>query len=81
MTTQELARAMFIECVESEQSVRRVPDDDQAAALRAELRALARRDGVRIRTARMDDTVVGVRLDAQVWHDDAATMKRKLTLR
>lgn len=70
---------MLAECVTSEQSVRRVTATDEASAVRAELRALARADGVRIRTARLDDTVVVVRVDARIWHDDAATMRRKLT--
>ena len=39
------------------------------------------RQGVRIRTARMGDTVVVARLDARLWKDDAATMRRKLTPR
>jgi hypothetical protein len=34
---------------------------------------------MRIRTAQMDDVVVVARLDASVWHDDAATMRSKLT--
>jgi hypothetical protein len=34
---------------------------------------------VRIRTARMDSTVVIARLDAAIWQDGAATMRRKLT--
>jgi hypothetical protein len=47
--------------------------------VRADLRSLARDAGVRIRTARMESTVVIARLDAAIWQDDAATMRRKLT--
>ena len=45
---------------------------------RAVLRRRAREAGLRIRTARLDDTVVVVRTDARLWSEDAATMRRKL---
>jgi hypothetical protein len=76
-----LAAQMLAECAREGQSARVVPRDADAAELRAEIRRRARADGVRIRTARMDDTVVAVRMDAAIWRDDAATMRRKLTAR
>jgi hypothetical protein len=75
----DLAREMFDECLREELSARVASDDEQAAAVRAQLRRLGREQQVRIRTARMVDTVLLVRLDAQIWNDDAATMRRKLT--
>jgi hypothetical protein len=69
---------MLAECESAGQAARRVPT---AAAddLRVELRAKARQQQMRIRTAQMDDVVVVARLDASVWQDDAATMRSKLT--
>ncbi|QIG43349.1 hypothetical protein G5V58_11750 [Nocardioides anomalus] len=75
-----LAVALWEQARDHEQAVRRVPDDDVARDVRARVRALAAGSGVRIRTARIDDTVVVVRLDAAVWDDDTATMRRKLGL-
>jgi hypothetical protein len=69
-----MAAEMFAEG----QAARRVPSDDDAATVRADLRSLAKDAGVRIRTARMESTVVIARLDAAIWQDDAATMRRKL---
>lgn len=63
-----------------EQCARWVPDDRVAREVRQQVRRLARDDGVRIRTARLGDRVVVVRLDARVWQQDAATMRRKLTV-
>jgi hypothetical protein len=54
-------------------------DDLEAEGLRAALRRLGRARDVRLRTARMDETVVVARLDAQLWQDDRATMRAKLT--
>jgi hypothetical protein len=76
--TAAMAREMLAECRDREQSARTVPDDGEAALVRAEVRRLAAGAGVRIRTARLDTTVVVVRLDAAVWHEDAATMRREL---
>ena len=78
MNAHELAAEMFAECVESEQSARFVPAEEQAA-VREELRALARADHLQIRTAGMEDRVIAVRLDAQLWHESTATMREKLT--
>lgn len=73
-----LARTMLDAAEAEEQCVRTVPDDADAVALRDRLRVLARDRRLRIRTARMGDTVAVVRADAAVWHEDAATMRRKL---
>ncbi len=70
---------MLRAAVRDEQCVRRIESEDDATRVRLELRRLARRDGVHMRTARIGDTVVVVRLDAAVWHEDAATMRRKLS--
>lgn len=61
-----------------EQCTRLVPDESIASEVRERVRRLALQEGVKIRTARLGDTVVVVRLDAQVWNDDTATMRRKL---
>lgn len=81
MSSARLAREMFDECLAEEQSARTVHDSDLAERVRAEIRRLARANGVRIRTARMDHAVVVVRLDARVWTEGAATMRQKLTPR
>jgi hypothetical protein len=77
--TAALAAQLLAECREREQSARTVTDDGDAAAVREEVRRLAAAAGLRIRTARMGSAVVVVRLDAAVWHEDTATMRRKLS--
>jgi riboflavin biosynthesis pyrimidine reductase len=74
-----MSDSMFAECMETGQAARVVPDDESAESIRQLLRATAKDAGVGIRTARTDDTVVVVRVDADVWDDDAATMREKLT--
>lgn len=74
-----LAAELLAACIEDGQAARRVPIDAEAEQVRAELRRLARQDGLRVRTARMGDTVVVARTDAALWDDDAATMRRKLS--
>ena len=81
MDPESVAAEMLDECARAGQAARRVADDADAAAIRSELRRLARAVRVRIRTARMDGTVVAARTDAQLWNDDAATMRAKLTPR
>ena len=68
---------MLAECESAGQSARRVPAG-AADELRAELRARARQQQMRIRTAQMDDVVVVARTDASLWNDDTATMRAKL---
>ncbi|WP_375399377.1 hypothetical protein [uncultured Amnibacterium sp.] len=79
MTPERLAAAMLAETIEQQQSVRRVRSDEDASVVRKTARQLAREQGVRIRTARLVDTVVVVRADAAIWTDDTATMRMKLT--
>lgn len=74
-----LADLMFAETVRDGQSARRVPDDADAERLRALVRDFGTEQAVRLRTARLDDSVLVARLDAQVWRDDRATMRAKLT--
>lgn len=78
MSPEELAAVLLDEAVEQEQATRRIRSNDDAAAVRAIVRRLARQRGVRIRTARIDETVAVVRTDAAIWTDDAATMRAKL---
>lgn len=77
---ERLSIQLWSTAVVEEQCARRVPDDAVAAEVRRRVRRLAREDGVAVRTARLGDTVVVVRLDAQVWEQDAATMRRKLAV-
>lgn len=79
MGAQDLAAEMMAEAVADGQSARKVVTDADAAALRQALRVSARAGQIRIRTARMDTAVVLVRLDADLWNQDAATMRAKLT--
>lgn len=76
---EQLAATMWATARAEEQCARLVRDDRLASEVRSRVRQLAREDGIRIRTARMGDSVVIVRLDAQVWNQDAATMRQKLT--
>lgn len=76
---ERLAREVWSEARDHEQSARTVPDDGLAAEVRRLVRRLARADGIAVRTARIGDAVVAVRLDARVWREDVATMRSKLT--
>jgi hypothetical protein len=78
--SEPLATQMWSTARVNEQCVQAVPDDSVASEVRQLVRRLAREDGIRIRTARMGDSVVVVRLDAQIWKQDATTMRRKLTI-
>ncbi|WP_375386824.1 hypothetical protein [uncultured Amnibacterium sp.] len=75
---EQLAQRMWATARSEEQCVRVVPDDALASEVRAGVRRLARADRVPVRTARLDATVVVVRLDAAVWRESTATMRRKL---
>ena len=79
MSSVDLAAEMLEQCISTGQSARRVADDIEAQALRMALRHAARLQQLRIRTARIDDTVVVVRVDADLWSDDTTTMRVKLT--
>lgn len=79
MDAQDLAAKMMAECAGDGQSARTVVADADAAALRQALRESARAGQIRIRTARMDTAVVVVRVDADLWNQDSATMRAKLT--
>lgn len=76
---ERLATEMWSIARSNEQCARVIPDNGIAAEVRELVRRSAREDGIKVRTARMGDSVVIVRLDAQVWHEDAATMRRKLS--
>ena len=79
MDPNDLAAEMLAQCVREGQSARRVTADADAADLRRALRQSARAEQVRVRTARMPDAVVVVRTDAELWDQDAATMRAALT--
>lgn len=72
------AQALWRQALHEEQAARTIPDDREAVAVRKRVRELARAAGVGVRTARLGATVVVVRVDAAVWHESAATMRRKL---
>jgi hypothetical protein len=76
---ERLALEMWEEARREEQSARRVASDLDAETIRRGIRRHARAAGARVRTARMDGTVVAVRLDAAVWGESAAVMRRKLS--
>lgn len=75
---ERLAARIWAEARDEEQCVQPVPDDALAAEVRRRVRLLAAADRLKVRTARLGDAVVVVRLDAAVWGQDAATMRRKL---
>jgi hypothetical protein len=81
MDADRIAHEMLAECDADGQSARVIAGDAAADETRSEIRRIARASGVRIRTARMGDTVVAVRVDAAIWREDAATMRRLLTPR
>jgi hypothetical protein len=76
----EVAEGLWRRARDQQQAVVRVDDDEVAAQIRATVRRLAAAEGVRIRTARMGQGVAVVRLDADIWRQDAETMRRKLEL-
>jgi hypothetical protein len=76
LDAEHVAREMLSECVRDGQAVREVRSDGLVRQIRQ-----ARDVDLRIRTARIDDTVAVVRTDALIWHDDRATMRAKLTPR
>lgn len=73
-----LATEMWSIAKTEEQCAQVVPDDALADEVRALVRRLASNDGIRVRTARMNDALVIVRYDAKVWTQGASTMRRKL---
>lgn len=73
------AMEMWDECQIEGQSARTVHSDATAFDIRKILRTLAHGGHMRVRTARIDDTVVIAAVDAPIWDDDAETMQRKLT--
>ena len=75
----DLAAKMLAQAAVDGQSARTVPSDADAQALRRALRELSRADAIGIRTARIGTAVVVVRVDADLWKQDAATMRTKLT--
>jgi hypothetical protein len=79
MRVATFAAQMLEQCIADGQSARRVSTSGDADVLRHALRQAARDQHVRIRTAYIDDAVVVVRTDADLWNDDAATMRAKLT--
>lgn len=81
VSSEQLATEMWSTARSEQQCARVVPDDGVAREVRERVRRLALADGIKVRTARFGDTVVIVRLDAEVWNEDAATMRWKLTPR
>ncbi len=73
------AAELWLDARDHEQAARWVESDADAARIRARVRALARAEGIRVRTARYDGKVVVVRLDAALWQQSTATMREKLT--
>lgn len=72
------ARHLLATCRTEGQAAWRIPDDRHADEVRRELRAMARAEGLRIRTARMADNVAVVLVDSALWDQNAATMRRAL---
>jgi hypothetical protein len=66
----ELAQSMLARCASHGHSVAEVADRHAQEALRAELRRLARRWQLRIRTVARHDRVGVTRIDEQPWDDD-----------
>jgi hypothetical protein len=65
----------------NEQVAHRIRTDDDVARVRSAIRAIARKEGIRIRTAVMGDVLVVVRADAAIWSDTTQMMRHKLTPR
>ncbi|MFI8634073.1 hypothetical protein ACIGEP_15925 [Microbacterium sp. NPDC077663] len=76
-----LARTLLDIAIRDEQVAHRITADVDVPAVRGEIRRLARQEGVRIRTALMNDVLVVVRANAKVWTDTQEMMRHKLTPR
>ena len=79
MDAQQLAGTMLERAIVEQQAAHRIAPEDDVSAVREQVRRLARERGVRIRTGVVGDALVVVRADADVWHESAATMRRKLS--
>ena len=79
MDAERLAVTMVETAIARQQAAHRIRPEDDVPAVRERVRRLARERGVRIRTGIVDDALVVVRADADVWHEPVATMRRKLT--
>ncbi|MEH3154623.1 MAG: hypothetical protein PGN29_04515 [Gordonia paraffinivorans] len=78
MDVDAVSAALLRTAIRDQQASRRMDPGDPVAELRATVRALARAGGVRIRTGMVDDVLVVVRADADVWHESASQMREKL---
>jgi hypothetical protein len=74
-----LAQELLDEALRDEQAARRTDAQTDVAAVRAEVRRLARARGVRIRTGMVDDAIVVILADARLWKESAGVMREKLT--
>jgi hypothetical protein len=75
----DMARTLLNAAIRDEQAVYQLSPADDVSALRAEIRRLARAEGIRIRTGLLDGDVLAVIMaDAALWGEDAATMRGKL---
>ena len=79
MNASDLARQLFELALANEQAAYRIRTYDDVAEARSVIRAMARKNGIRIRTAVMGDVLVVVRAEAAIWTESTQTMKDKLT--
>jgi hypothetical protein len=75
---EQLSRRLFAGARDREQAAHRILPSDDVEAIRRDVRRLARAEGVHIRTGIVDDALVVIRADAELWTESAATMREKL---
>ncbi|MFJ4159796.1 hypothetical protein [Microbacterium testaceum] len=75
----DLASRLLDRAVAHGQAVVRCDASTPSDDVREHVRALARAQGLRVRTGMLDDVLVVARADADLWNDDTPTMRAKLT--
>ena len=78
MDADELAERLLRGAIAHQQASHQLTDEDDEAAIRREVRVLARARGIKIRTGVVEDAVVVILADAELWGQSAAVMREKL---
>ena len=73
-----LAAKLLDRARHDQQSAHRLQAGEDVDAVRREIRRIARSSGTKIRTAILDDVLVVVLADAEIWSDPASIMREKL---
>jgi hypothetical protein len=79
MDVEAIAEQLLDRAVDRQQAVMRCGPQTPTDDIRACVRILARRYGIKIRTGMIADVLCVVRSDAAIWQESAETMRVKLT--